>query len=93
MVAEDGNRLSFELRAVDTVERIGGPLRLAKKYEMMTLYDRLVVIIVKDWPAGRTQWMRVQDVVEERVPGYSQRWLTYQLEVHCDKYYVDPGWS
>ena len=87
------NRLSFEVRAVDTIDRIGGPLRLAKKYEMMTLYDRLVVILVKDWPTAHTQWMRVQESVDERLSGHRMNDQEYRSEVDCNKYYVDPGKS
>ena len=57
----------FDIRDLSTTKTISGPLRLAKKYMIDDLYQRLVAVLERDWPASYEKWVTIQDSLHQRV--------------------------
>ena len=84
----------LEVYGIHTVEKIEGPLRLAKKYMMETLDAYLVSMLTRDWPATLRAWAAFEedtrrriaaDVEDERFGPYGVNGIDFRL------YYADPG--
>ena len=78
-------RPKFELHALDTIQRITGSMRLARKYDAASVLQRLSYILARDWPNNLESWDAMEQHLEDRRRAV---WTSVQA---LDISYPEPG--
>ena len=52
--------IPFNVDRIDRFEKLAGPLRLAKKYQITALYDQLLSFLEADWPWQEDAWQQLR---------------------------------
>ena len=83
--------IPYEVCALDTVRKIDGPLRMAKKYEMDELFHRLVVVLRRDWPSDFATWQANQELMYERFGDRLKDQDQPVTSLQYSSFFPDPG--